>query len=359
MTRGTWPIHPNDLWAQTRGLLESGEYGVVDAADGYLLLRRGTGQARPPDAFYDFARVAEASPHYPASLDFGDELRFLGFDLIDDPRRQESAVRLYWQALQPIERELRLYPFFVDEQGHVVETTEQRPLLTQLWYPPRQWQPGEIIMAETMPWTLGPRWSLAVGVLAGSDWADWSQRLPVTVNDNSTGAPRRFEAGTWTRLNSFEQQGRSLVEISPDDSPPAPAHPVPANLGDQLHLLGYDAPAEISPGERSLPVTLHWQAAAAIPLDYTVFVHLLGPDGQLVAQHDDGPWWEVSIPTSTWQPGETLRDRHRLELPAELPPGAYRLQTGVYYWQTLERLPLLENGQPVNNFVELGPIEVK
>jgi hypothetical protein len=131
-----------------------------------------------------------------------------------------------------------------------------------------------------------------------------------------------------------------------------------ANLGGQMQLLGYDAPAQIEPGQSPLPVTLHWQALAAIPLDYTVFVHLVGPDGQLVAQHDEGPWWEVSLPTSTWLPGEKVRDRHLLELPADLPPGPYRLQVGVYYWQTLERLPRLENGQPVDNFIELSEVMV-
>ena len=357
VTRGTWPIHPNDMWGQTRSLLESGDYGVVDAADGYLLLQRGRAGTTLPDAFYDFARVAEANPRYSAMVDFGDELRFLGFDVIDDPRRQETAVRLYWQALKPLERDLRLYPFFVNDQGQVVETTEQRPLLTQLWYPPRQWQPGEIIVAESMPWALGERWSLAVGVLSGSNWADWSQRLPVQAAE-AADPLRRFEAGTWVRLNSFERQGRQLVEIRPEETDFQPTISMQANLGGQMQLLGYDAPAQIEPGQSPLPVTLHWQALAAIPLDYTVFVHLVGPDGQLVAQHDEGPWWEVSLPTSTWLPGEKVRDRHLLELPADLPPGPYRLQVGVYYWQTLERLPRLENGQPVDNFIELSEVMV-
>ena len=91
-----------------------------------------------------------------------------------------------------------------------------------------------------------------------------------------------------------------------------------------------------------------------MPLDYTIFVHLIGPDGDTVAQHDGQPWWEVPLPTSTWQPGEMLQDRHTLPLPSDLQPGEYRLEVGVYYWQTLERLPVVENGAPVKDFVELG-----
>jgi hypothetical protein len=122
-----------------------------------------------------------------------------------------------------------------------------------------------------------------------------------------------------------------------------------------MELRGYD----VSQTGQDLTVTLYWRALAPMPVDYTIFVHLLGPDGQLAAQHDGGPWWEVSIPTSTWQPGEELRDRHGLSLPPDLPSGTYRLQVGVYYWQTLERLPVIENGAPVNDYVELGSVNVE
>jgi hypothetical protein len=54
-----------------------------------------------------------------------------------------------------------------------------------------------------------------------------------------------------------------------------------------------------------------------------------------------------------------LQDKHSLTLPTKLSPGQYRLQVGVYYWQTLERLPVLEQNVPVNDFVNLGDVEVK
>jgi len=31
----------------------------------------------------------------------------------------------------------------------------------------------------------------------------------------------------------------------------------------------------------------------------------------------------------------------------------------VYYWETLERLSVLENGTPVNNFVDLGSVKIE
>jgi hypothetical protein len=366
VTTGTWPVHPNDLKTQVQESLDAGEFGVLDGADGYVLLQRGLANRTPPDAFYDFARTDTADPQYPLTVDFGDEIRLLGFDLLDasrreqveDVRRGQMAVRLYWQALRPIERELRLYPFFLNPQREVIEDTEQRPLIAQLWYPPSQWQPGETLVTETMPWQLGDEWSLAVGVLAGDDWSDWSQRLKANVVE-APSPPRRFEASTWVRLGSFEQQGRRLVEIAPGEPDMQPSNLVQADLDGKMALHGYDLSPGVGEAEGELEVTLYWRALAPMDRDYTVFVHLVGPDGQMVAQHDGGPWWEVSLPTSTWGPGEELRDQHRLSLPPDLAPGTYSLRVGAYYWETLERLPLMENDAPLGDYVELGDFEVE
>jgi hypothetical protein len=365
VTTGSWPVHPNDLKTQVQESLDAGEFGVLDAADGYILLQRGLANRTPPDAFYDFARADVANPQYPLTVDFGDEIRLLGFDLLDasrreqveDVRRGQMAVRLYWQALRPIERDLRLYPFFLNPQGEVIEDTELRPLITQLWYPPRRWQPGEILVTETMPWQLGEEWSLAVGVLAGPDWSDWSQRLKASVVE-APNPLRRFEANTWVRLGSFEQQGRELVEITPGEPDLGPSNPMQANLDGKMALRGYDLSPGVGQAGRDLDVTLYWQALAPMDRDYTVFVHLVGPDGQLVAQHDSQPWWEVSLPTSTWGPGEELRDQHQLSLPSDLAPGTYTLRVGAYYWETLERLPVVEDNAPVGDYVELGSVDV-
>ncbi len=366
VTTGTWPIHPNDFKTQVQESLDVGEYGVLDGADGYILLRRGLPNRTLPDTFYDFARADVANPQHPLVVDFGDELRLLGFDLLDasrreqveDVRRGQMAVRLYWQALRPIERDLRLYPFFLNPEGEVIEDTEQRPLIAQLWYPPRQWQPGEIVVTETMPWQLGDEWSLAVGVLTGPDWSDWNQRLKASVVE-SPKPLRRFEANTWARLGSFEQRGRELVEITPGEPDLGPSNPVQANLDGKMELRGYDVPSGAGRAGGDLEVTLHWRALAPMDRDYTVFVHLVNSDGRLVAQHDSQPWLEVSLPTSTWSPGEELRDQHRLSLPPDLLPGTYWLRVGAYYWETLERLPVIENDVPVSDYVELGSLELE
>jgi hypothetical protein len=360
VTTGTWPIHPNDMKAKAMELLATGQFGVQDAADGYILLRRGAGSSTLPDAFYDFARVSAAHPQYPLQVEFGDQVRLVGYDVLDDARREETSVRLYWQALRPLKGEVRLYPFFVNDAGAVVEDTTQRPLITQLWYPPRQWQVGETVMSETLPWALGQRWSLGVGVLAGKDWTQWNERLRVKVAEGEGGESlRRFEAATWVRLGTFERQGRGLVAVTAAEGELQPGQVVQAEFGKAMALRGYTlSPAEVRAGQE-VAVTLYWRGLAPMSVDYTVFVHLVGADGQRVAQQDGEPWWEVKVPTSTWQVGEELQDRHVLKVPEGVAPGEYRLQVGVYYWQTQERLPVQHGDAPPADYLELGNVTIR
>ncbi|RME77203.1 MAG: DUF2079 domain-containing protein, partial [Chloroflexi bacterium] len=107
VTEDSWPLHPVDLRRRVDEFLR-GDFGVVDAFDGYLLLARN----RPglpdtlPDEFFNFARVpnpAEFRPRYPVSVTFDDRLRLVGYDLtLGAHEKFLPVVTLYWQALRPL-----------------------------------------------------------------------------------------------------------------------------------------------------------------------------------------------------------------------------------------------------------------
>jgi hypothetical protein len=109
-------------------------------------------------------------------------------------------------------------------------------------------------------------------------------------------------------------------------------------IGNTISLLGYRLPSKspIRAGE-SLKVYLYWQSSEAPPRDFTAFVHLLDGSGILRAQSDSAPR-NGTYPTSIWTPGETILDSHTLTLPQDTPPGAYRLEIGMYEWPSLQRL---------------------
>jgi hypothetical protein len=72
---------------------------------------------------------------------------------------------------------------------------------------------------------------------------------------------------------------------------------------------------------------------------YSVFVHVVGPDGSIVAQAD-GPPGNPFFPTSTWLPGDRILDERTLD-PESIPPrGEYTVLVGIYHQPSGERLPV-------------------
>jgi hypothetical protein len=84
-------------------------------------------------------------------------------------------------------------------------------------------------------------------------------------------------------------------------------------------------------------VTLYWRALAEMDQDYTVFVHLVGPDGMIAAQHDGQPA-EGMHPTSLWMIGEVVADVHELAIRSDTAAGEHWIEIGVYVADTGTRL---------------------
>jgi len=125
------------------------------------------------------------------------------------------------------------------------------------------------------------------------------------------------------------------------------AHPVYADVGQDFRLLGYDLrPTQVQPGE-TVHLTLYWEAVRKPTGDYTVFLHLLDPTGQMHSQKDNQPQ-NGMYPTYLWDEGERIQDKYELTIAPDAPPGAYQIAVGMYYLATLERLPITDqNGRPL------------
>jgi 4-amino-4-deoxy-L-arabinose transferase-like glycosyltransferase len=93
----------------------------------------------------------------------------------------------------------------------------------------------------------------------------------------------------------------------------------------------------VIPAGASVQVTLLWEALAEIPVDDTVFVHLLDTRGApLITQHDGVPAFGLR-PTSTWQPGDRILDRHQIDVPELVGSEKALLTVGMYDPKTLDR----------------------
>ena len=109
----------------------------------------------------------------------------------------------------------------------------------------------------------------------------------------------------------------------------APRNPAPAELGDGIRVAGYDLlPDTPRPGEIAY-VQLHWLVDTPPTREWTVFVHLVSPDGTVVAGKDAPPG-NGSLPTTHWQAGWRVLDEYQVALPADLSPDDYTLRAGLY-----------------------------
>jgi uncharacterized membrane protein len=354
---GRTDAHPNDVRRTFDALIESGEFEIVDAADGYVLLskQQGVGGQKQalPNAFFDFARVRDAQPQYPALVEFAGRLRFLGYDVIDDPKWQQTYLRLYWQALAPLSDDPHLWPVIFSERGDLIEDTSQRPMVVPLWYPPSQWQPDEIIITETIPWDLGARFNVGLAVLKDTDavvgFSDPARRLTISKTDPDL---TLFHGNTWAEIGAFARSKHHLAPTTND----LDLLPLDATFGEGIRLNKY----QISNDKYQISIVLEWQPTTLISRDYTAFVHMVAPNGSIVAQSDAQPTWVASWPTSHWQPEQPVLDVHQIQFPPNLPPGGYQVHVGLYYWETLERLPVLdETMQPVSDHVVLSEIQIE
>ncbi|MGI8915849.1 MAG: hypothetical protein ACR2JY_19065, partial [Chloroflexota bacterium] len=125
-------------------------------------------------------------------------------------------------------------------------------------------------------------------------------------------------------------------------------------LGQAVTLQSAAYTASAAPGG-AVTIRLLWRDERPLDQSYTVFVHLDRADGKLVAQHDGIPVAGLQ-PTDTWRPSEVVDDRHALLLPADLPPGDYHLDVGLYQGQQRLSLPDGANQIPVGVVHVITPV---
>jgi len=102
------------------------------------------------------------------------------------------------------------------------------------------------------------------------------------------------------------------------------------NYGDEARLVGFalDRPS-VAPGEW-LDVTLCWMATRPITRNYSVFVHLLGPENLVVGARNTWPGLG-RFPTSLWPTERAFCDTLPVRVEATAPaPQMYAVEAGLY-----------------------------
>ncbi len=172
-----------------------------------------------------------------------------------------------------------------------------------------------------------------------------------------SGSPEAAPLRDWLNQNAFPAGGQWFDTLRADlyglgDVGPDRMLDAPFSAGIRLDAWAHDE-GPLYAGD-IFRLRLTWETDRPVTANEQVFVHLLGPDGRLLAQHDSAPaagrW-----PTTSWQPHERVADAHGIPLPADLPPGDYELVAGLYDPATGQRLQRPDG----TDHVRLGQITIR
>ncbi|MFQ5407704.1 MAG: protein O-mannosyl-transferase family [Anaerolineales bacterium] len=250
---------------------------------------------------------------HPVRMQLGDDLWLRGFDIPATIARGSPVEGvLYWSGGEDAE--------------HEVELTADGQVVATMSIPTDLYPPGAIIPARASIPVSGEQTSVALGVRsAGAARCGWL----VSATRECT-------------LTSVAIEGEAHA-------------PGAANFDNQIVLDRVQLENSAAQPGDTIVVTAAWHGLRAMTEDYTVFVHLLGPDGFVHGQVDTWPV-QGTLPTSEWQPGQPVADRYEIYLPTEAPAGSYRVEVGWYLLATLERLPVLNaEGMPIDDkYLEEG-----
>jgi hypothetical protein len=268
----------------------------------------------------------------------GGHLRLVGIGPLPEAVEvgQPFLLTLFWQAVERPDGAYRARLCLRGTDGTVVAEAMQTPGRADV--PTSSWTRGELVRDV---------WSFLVPVALPTD-----PKTPVPAGTYALHLDLIGEDGAPVAPGVDIGALRVTVPERTFTAPPIP-HPVGLRLGEWATLLGHGPlPAALRPGE-TFSLVLYWRADGLIPRSYTVFVHLVGPDGRIYAQQDavPGGW---TRPTTGWFPGEFLRDEYRLTVDPSAPPGTYILRVGWYDPATGQRVPVLdETGAPLGDFIPL------
>lgn len=266
-----------------------------------------------------YARPALLSPNdlsritHPFTATFGDSIELLGYD--SDARAMPGEtlrIAFYWRALAPMHESYRVFIHLVGEENRQAGGADMIPARGA--FHTVYWKPGDMLRDVV--------------------------HIPI-VSDASPGV-YALQVG-WYPLGKVNQplmtpEGDTRVTIGVIKIVPretrayAPRVRVNTNFADQIELVGYDVHVE----NETLRLVLYWRALRVPDADYTVFVHALDAQGNLVAQVDRQP---QPYPTSFWDAGEQVRDEYIFDSPAKV----RQIRVGLYRLETGERLPVTDS----------------
>jgi hypothetical protein len=278
-------------------------------------------------------------------VDWGGAIRLLGYELPTEPLAPGDSFQADFmlENVALLNRNLNVLVRVVGEDGSEVLRSEGWP-----------WG------AETSAWPLHEIWRDGHAFTLPESTAPGLYRVELSFYDPATLDPLPA---------ADAQTGAALPPVHVVDYlTVGESQPAPAALGDALGVFGgryqldgtaLDPTEPVQPGG-TLNALLKWRSTQPAQTitneDYSTFLHLVGPDGNLATQADVAPE-AAFLPPRLWQPDAAAPQRYTLTLPADAPAGTYTLYAGMY--DAAGRLPAAVDGEPAGDALPIAEVQVQ
>ena len=139
-------------------------------------------------------------------------------------------------------------------------------------------------------------------------------------------------------------------------------NPIRINFDNQIELVGYEM-TDLSPAAGdTIELTLYWRGMQKIEQDYKIFANILDPKTLTKYAASDEMPVNWNAPTTTWKPGEIIKDVHTLKVDLNTPPGIYETEIGWYLQAEDGSFPRLRivtpDGGMADNYLNLSRVRV-
>jgi 6-pyruvoyl-tetrahydropterin synthase related domain len=246
------------------------------------------------------------TPSIPVDAHFGPIVLY-GVDLAKEVRvGDDLPVTLYWRADGTTPQDIKPEVQLVNSEGKTIASEMIAPVETG--YGTSEWQAGD-------------GWVGLTSIRVGADIAGGDYTLKIVTPDGP-----------------YALGGVKVIAPERVYAMPKIRHlaTVPFEKAGTLLGWGYEADT----------LTLYWQASETATSRYSVFVHAVDADGNIVAQRDSVPV-NGTRPTTSWLADEVITDSYALPLP----PETTGIQVGLYDPATGERLKTADG----SDFVLIQP----
>ena len=235
--------------------------------------------------------LAELPPRAnPLYAEFGD-VALVGYEQVD--RRyvpgEDVMVTLFWEVLEQSEQDDSIFLSFVDVNGQEIGRYSSYPgagsLRTSEWEAGKIYPDKYVIAIDQGAFGRYP-FDLRV------EWENLEIHKPIsaTSGEGNIIEPVLLDVGAVVSVR-VDSSPQGFAEIPVESQP---------NFDEAILLKEFYIDSERN------ELFLHWQAETTLDDNYTVFVHMLDEDGNIVEQSDVAP----SLPTKYWRWGESYLTDH-------------------------------------------------